>query len=937
MSPWKAPGPDGFPAGFYQKSWGIVGKSVCDFVKKVWNEPSVIASVNQTDICLIPKVDHPESVSQFRPISLCNAIYKVVSKVMVERLKVHIPKLVSPFQTDFVSGQNIHENIIIAQEMIHSMGKTKGRKGYFVIKVDLSKAYDKLSWGFIWRILNEINLPENMINVIMHSVTSVETNVKWHGARAEFFRPQRGIRQGDPISPYLFVLCMDKLSHLIMHEVDNGNWKAMKVGRNGPVVSHLMFADDLLLFGEATERQMNHTMEVLNKFCSMSGQEVSIEKTNIFFSKNVDRATRNKLVQRSGFRETLQLGKYLGVPITGKAPRREDYQYIIDQVSSRLVAWKANHLSFAGRVTLAKSVIEAIPIYPMMTNRIPKTCLEEIQKLQRKFIWGDTDERRKYHDVNWKIVTKPKCMGGLGLRRLETMNQACLAKVGWKLYTGADDMWCEVLRGKYNCHNFKDEGVSCASASSLWKNIIKLRPNLNNYCFWAIGNGADVEAWKDAWIDVGFRVADLDINIPGNLLHARVRDLVDNDGMWNWNLLNGWLPDNILKRINAILPPHEEKGSDFQLGTGTHNNKFSIASMYEILCEFNKLDDEKVWLDIWKLRITERNRYFMWLVKHNRLLTNQVKARMGLGNAVCDFCGEEETSLHVLRDCGLSMGVWLAIIPNNLRDIFFEGNLEAWFQVNIMADSYIEGQLHWKDVWATTCHCLWYWRNMENRNNHFMRPTNTAFHILKRVKEYYASSELNCVATQAQRVVSYIAWKPPDDGWVKLNTDGACIERSVAACGGVLRNSQGEWIGGFSKFLGTCSAYVAELWGLLEGLKYTWKLGFRKVELNVDSVAVVKVIKEGGTASNMGYSLVKEIRRHISFGWEVKISQSYREANRCADALANMGYSLDGNIVFFEVCPSQLVQLVVSDALGDFSPFDSSLVVFPSRAYALLV
>ncbi|MCH86446.1 hypothetical protein A2U01_0007303, partial [Trifolium medium] len=143
MSPWKSPGPDGFPAGFYQQSWDTVGPTVCDFVKEVWKSPSIIATVNQTDICLIPKVDHPEVVSQFRPISLCNTIYKIVSKVIVARLKIYIPKLVSPFQTGFVPGRNIHENIIVAKEMIHSMHMARGRKGYFAIKVDLSKAYDK--------------------------------------------------------------------------------------------------------------------------------------------------------------------------------------------------------------------------------------------------------------------------------------------------------------------------------------------------------------------------------------------------------------------------------------------------------------------------------------------------------------------------------------------------------------------------------------------------------------------------------------------------------------------------------------------------------------------------------------------------------------------------------------------------------------------------
>jgi hypothetical protein len=344
--------------------------------------------------------------------------------------------------------------------------------------------------------LAEIKLPEKMINIIMHSITSVETNVKWHGARAEYFRPQRGIRQGDPISPYLFVLCMDKLSHLICHAVEEGRWKTLRAGRNGLVVSHLMFADNLLLFGEATGRQMRGLMEILNNFCKMSGQEVSNEKTSILFSKNVNRDTRNRLVQMSGFRETEQLGNYLGVPLTARAPRKDDFQYIIDQVSAKLANWKANQLSFAGRVTLAKSVIEAVPIYPMMTNRIPKGVLEEIQKIQRNFIWGDNNGAKKYHAIRWDVVTMPKHHGGLGLRKLDVMNRACILKLGWKLMSGATDWWCEVMRGKYDCRALTGDANVQASASSLWKYIVKLCPKLSELCYWALGDETDVDAWK---------------------------------------------------------------------------------------------------------------------------------------------------------------------------------------------------------------------------------------------------------------------------------------------------------------------------------------------------------------------------------------------------------------------------------------------------------
>ncbi|MCH79574.1 putative ribonuclease H protein [Trifolium medium] len=258
MSPWKALGPDGFLAGFYQKSWQTVGRSVGDFVKQAWSNPLILREVNCNDICLIPKVEHPKYIQQFRPISLCNTLYKIVSKVLTNRIKNTITKVVSPHQTGFIPGRSIHENIVVAQEMAHTMCQMQGKVGYFAIKVDLSKACDRLNWSFIHHTLMEVGYPKEWVDLVMTSVTSVRTNVKWNGERAEYFHPQCGIWQGDPISPYLFVICMDKLSHMILQGVQDGDWKPMRAGRNGPLISHLMFADDLILFAEATTTaQMN--------------------------------------------------------------------------------------------------------------------------------------------------------------------------------------------------------------------------------------------------------------------------------------------------------------------------------------------------------------------------------------------------------------------------------------------------------------------------------------------------------------------------------------------------------------------------------------------------------------------------------------------------------------------------------------------------------
>jgi ribonuclease HI len=512
-------------------------------------------------------------------------------------------------------------------------------------------------------------------------------------------------------------------------------------------------------------------------------------------------------------------------------------------------------------------------------------------------------------------------MGGLGLRRLDNMNQACLLKLGWKLYIGANDLWCQVLKGKYNCNTIRGVSGSPASASSFWRNIIRLGTNLNDYCFWAIGDGTEVEAWNNSWIDVGFRVADMDVSIPENVANARVCDLVDDEGEWNWSLMNGWLPGAILRKISAILPPAIENGRDIQLGVGKNSDDFSVASMYNILCNFDHSVEDKEWLEVWKLSVSERNRCFMWLVKHDRLLTRKIKARMGIGHDRCDFCNEIETSLHVLRDCGLAISVWQHLVPEGLRVNFFDGDLKQWFLTNVFCGTVIDGNIRWKDVWATACHSLWYWHNKEQHDTHYARPINPAYYILQRAKQYHLSvAAANQCVGQVNRETRPIGWKPPVGDWVKLNTDGACKDGNVAGCGGILRNSAGEWRGGFAKHLGKCTAYVAEMWGVMEGLQYAWKLGYKKVEINVDSLVVVQVLKNGSTCSAMGLALVKKIQRLMQLEWDITISHSYREANYCADALANMGCFIDGNTVFFEECPDQIRHLLVSDAMGYTTP-----------------
>lgn len=180
---------------------------------------------------------------------------------------------------------------------------------------------------------------------------------------------------------------MDKLS---LEAVEEGLWRPLKAGKNGPLIFHLMFVDDLLLFGQASCDQIKCVKGVLDKFCAMSGQNVSAEKTSMLFSRNVVSSMRRTIVAAAGFREVATFGKYLGVPLSGKAPRKQNFDYLVEKVRAKLTSWKAKNLSYAGRLTLAKSVMEAIPIYPMMSGAIPPACLKEIEKIQRGFVLGGT-------------------------------------------------------------------------------------------------------------------------------------------------------------------------------------------------------------------------------------------------------------------------------------------------------------------------------------------------------------------------------------------------------------------------------------------------------------------------------------------------------------------------------------------------------------------
>jgi hypothetical protein len=265
MFPTKAPGPDGFPAHFFQRHWDVCRAEVTAVVLRILrgeDDPSVI---NNTFIVLIPKVANPEELGQFRPISLCNVLYKIASKVVANRLKVILPAVISEEQSAFVPGRLITDNIISAYECLHFMKRKRAKNlRCCALKLDMKKAYDHVEWDYLHAIMLRLGFHPLWVDMVMRLVTTVSFSVLLNGDHLESFVPSRGIRQGDPISPYLFLLAAEGLSCLLKSKIESLSLSGIKVAPSAPMVTHLLFADDSLLFSEQMWRMLRRLMIFCN-------------------------------------------------------------------------------------------------------------------------------------------------------------------------------------------------------------------------------------------------------------------------------------------------------------------------------------------------------------------------------------------------------------------------------------------------------------------------------------------------------------------------------------------------------------------------------------------------------------------------------------------------------------------------------------------------
>ena len=291
------------------------------------------SAFNSTIIALVPKCPNPSSIREFRPISCCTIIYKCISKILANRLQKYLPNIISKNQSAFTEGRSISDNILMVQELVKGYGRST-LSARCAIKIDLQKAFDSLSWRFLLDVLTSLKLPSVFIGWLRRCFTTPRFSISLNGGLVGYFKGERGVRQGDPLSPYLFVIAMDVLSKLLdaaaVHGVFDYHPKCKRIG-----LTHLCFADDLMIFTKGNMHSIIGIHNILKLFYSYSGLQLNAAKSELF-SSGVKRELVDEIQRVTGFKHGVLPIRYLGVPLITRKLSLKDCAPLLDKLSAKI-------------------------------------------------------------------------------------------------------------------------------------------------------------------------------------------------------------------------------------------------------------------------------------------------------------------------------------------------------------------------------------------------------------------------------------------------------------------------------------------------------------------------------------------------------------------------------------------------------------------------
>jgi hypothetical protein len=528
--------------------------------------------------------------------------------VLSLRLAPKLGTLVSNNQNAFIMGRSLHDNFVLVRQsarLLHQLGEPR-----VILKLDLAKAFDSLSWPFLFEALQQYGFGRRFLEWLSILLHTASTRVLLNGEPGPPIWHQRGLRQGDPLSPQLFVLAVDILGRLVKHAVQLQILKQLHPRRTIPHIS--LYADDVILFCHPLPSDIAAVKEVLHLFGRVSG-------LNVNFSKSSASLLRCSPDDIAPFIAPLQCPivelpiTYLGIPLTIRRPTAAQLQPVIDKIAGSLPTWMAGLMNKAGRLAMVKSVLSAIPIHQLLAYAPPKKSLKMIVKIQRGFLWAGRAAANGGHcHVNWGHVCRPISYGGLGIQDIERAGLALRLRWLWLSRTDDTRAWSGLDL------QFTAEERALFFASTTM----------------CIGNGQKALFWEDRWVN-GKAIKELAPLLYSCIPNRRRKARTVADGIHG----NSWARD-----IQGVLGIHEigqylqlwiliqgtilNDQPDQLLWKWTASGSYTARSCY--LTTFHGSTSCYSWKLIWKTWAPPKVKFLHWLANQDRCWTAERLARHGL-------------------------------------------------------------------------------------------------------------------------------------------------------------------------------------------------------------------------------------------------------------------------------------------------------------------